>query len=381
MIVVREASSTRKMSGIATNPSTRVASRGLTCLRLLLVSVLGTLALAASAQAPSVARADETTSSEQAPPPAGGEQAPPAEASTPAEAPPEETTPPSEEAKPPAEETTPPEEKAPVDELPPEETTPPVEETKPPAEETKPPEEPKPAEEPPPPPAEEKAPPAEETKLAEETQSGESKEKLAAGTEGNHEQPLTPVGEAAQERPAEGATSATVEGAGVPTGNLAPPPIAGEPGEVSPSAVLGAVALATHHTSGLGCTLSALEGASNCAAGWVEVKSLLSGTSGGLAGVATTAATWTAAAAGAPVGEERGDGGASGSRPVSPTPGPAPGGASGGAATGSAGAAPSAFLTLSGLLHLSAPRAMRRLRLSCRPWLTAFFVLIPERPG
>lgn len=279
MIVVREASSTRKMSGIATNPSTRVASRGLTCLRLLLVSVLGTLALAASAQAPSVARADETTSSEQAPPPAGGEQAPPAEASTPAEAPPEETTPPSEEAKPPAEETTPPEEKAPVDELPPEETTPPVEETKPPAEETKPPEEPKPAEEPPPPPAEEKAPPAEETKLAEETQSGESKEKLAAGTEGNHEQPLTPVGEAAQERPAEGATSATVEGAGVPTGNLAPPPIAGEPGEVSPSAVLGAVALATHHTSGLGCTLSALEGASNCAAGWVEVKSLLSGTS------------------------------------------------------------------------------------------------------
>jgi len=39
------------------------------------------------------------------------------------------------------------------------------------------------------------------------------------------------------------------------------------------------------------------------------------------------------------------------------------------------------FLTLIGLLLLAAPRAMRRLRLSCEPWLTAFFVLIPERPG
>jgi hypothetical protein len=45
------------------------------------------------------------------------------------------------------------------------------------------------------------------------------------------------------------------------------------------------------------------------------------------------------------------------------------------------GTALSIFLTLAGLLLMAAPRAMRRLRLSCQPWLTACFVLIPERPG
>jgi hypothetical protein len=48
---------------------------------------------------------------------------------------------------------------------------------------------------------------------------------------------------------------------------------------------------------------------------------------------------------------------------------------------GGSGMGLSTFLTLAGLLLLGAPRAMRRLRLSCEPWLTACFVLIPERPG
>ncbi|MCW3034427.1 MAG: hypothetical protein JWM60_2772, partial [Solirubrobacterales bacterium] len=70
-------------------------------------------------------------------------------------------------------------------------------------------------------------------------------------------------------------------------------------------------------------------------------------------------------------------------RPDTPSPGPAPGGAAGGVAAGGSGGAVglSGFLTLAGLLLLAAPRALRRLRLSCRPYLTAFFVLIPERPG
>jgi hypothetical protein len=65
-------------------------------------------------------------------------------------------------------------------------------------------------------------------------------------------------------------------------------------------------------------------------------------------------------------------------------PGPAPGGVGSGGAPGGAGgggAPASAFLSLAGLLLLAAPHALRRLRLARRPYLTAFFVLIPERPG
>jgi hypothetical protein len=70
-----------------------------------------------------------------------------------------------------------------------------------------------------------------------------------------------------------------------------------------------------------------------------------------------------------------------GSGPISPQPGPAPGGAFGGAAGGGSGIALSGFPTFAGHLLMGAPLAMRRLRLSFQPWLTAFFVLIPERPG
>jgi hypothetical protein len=80
--------------------------------------------------------------------------------------------------------------------------------------------------------------------------------------------------------------------------------------------------------------------------------------------------------------------GASGGHSVISTPsgssttGPQPGGSSGGASAGGGGGlAQSGFLTLAGLLLLAAPRAMRRLRLLCRPWRIACFTLIPERPG
>jgi hypothetical protein len=70
-----------------------------------------------------------------------------------------------------------------------------------------------------------------------------------------------------------------------------------------------------------------------------------------------------------------------GGHPVVPAPAPAPSGAVGGSAAGGSGVALSGFFTLAGLLLLAAPLALRRLRLSCQPWRTAFFVLIPERPG
>jgi hypothetical protein len=89
----------------------------------------------------------------------------------------------------------------------------------------------------------------------------------------------------------------------------------------------------------------------------------------------------TAARAGAPAGGRSG-GPPDGSSPIGPPPGSTPSGTFGGAAAGGgSGTALSGFPTFAGHLLLRAPLAMRRLRLSFQPWLTAFFVLIPERPG
>jgi len=127
----------------------------------------------------------------------------------------------------------------------------------------------------------------------------------------------------------------------------------------------------------LSCELSSLSGdmAGGCSTEWLAPQRLLSGSPAGYA---------AAVAALAPTTGSPGDGGhggsAVGSPPVSPGPGPAPAGASGSSA-GASGLALAGFLTLAGLLLLGAPRAMRRLRLSCQPWRTACFVLIPERPG
>jgi hypothetical protein len=137
---------------------------------------------------------------------------------------------------------------------------------------------------------------------------------------------------------------------------------------------------AAQRAGALTCELSALGGRTtdNCTVGWLGGKRFLASSAVGFApavGSLVVAMTGTL-----PPGGGHG-GSAVGSAPVSPVPGPAPSGASGAAVGGSSGVAPSAFLSLAGLLLLAAPLAMRRLRLSSRPWLTACFVLIPERPG
>jgi hypothetical protein len=128
------------------------------------------------------------------------------------------------------------------------------------------------------------------------------------------------------------------------------------------------------------CELSQLGGSltDNCTVGWLGAPRFLSG--GASAGLVTAASSLVAATfAGSP--SQSGHGGSAISAPpVGPAPGPAPGGAAG-AATGASGVAPlSTFLTLAGLLLLGAPRVLRRLRLSCEPWLAGCFVLVPERP-
>ena len=131
-------------------------------------------------------------------------------------------------------------------------------------------------------------------------------------------------------------------------------------------------------TAGSG-TLSSLAGRinTNCTTASFATQASLSTSS---TSINSVAASLAAATPGGP--PDGGHGGStSGSPPVGPPTGPAPAGVSGGAGMGAAGLIFPGFLTLAGLLLAGAPRAMRRLRLSCEPWLTACFVLIPERPG
>ncbi len=112
---------------------------------------------------------------------------------------------------------------------------------------------------------------------------------------------------------------------------------------------------------------------------WLRPPGLLSGAEGSLSSVAVgLSSTATAASAG---NDQDPGGSAGGGHPMLPSPEPAPGGASGGAVSGGSGVGLAGFLAFAALLLLAAPRAMRRLRLACKPWLTSFFVLIPERPG
>jgi hypothetical protein len=129
------------------------------------------------------------------------------------------------------------------------------------------------------------------------------------------------------------------------------------------------------------CELSALSGSmtDNCTVGWLGASHDPDRMSAGAVMAAVSSLVAVAGVSSPPGGDHGGF--VASEPPVTPTPGPAPGGAAGGGATGgAAGGGVPLFLTLAGLLLLGAPRAMRRLRLSCEPWLAGCFVLIPERP-
>jgi DNA polymerase-3 subunit gamma/tau len=157
------------------------------------------------------------------------------------------------------------------------------------------------------------------------------------------------------------------------------PPGAGEPSTSTVKVVTTVPPLhlsAAQRAEDLSCQLSGLSGSASgdCTARWYATEGLASASATFVAG-----ATPTTGSGAPPAGGYGGSSG--GSRTMEPPPGPAPSGAFGGSAAGGSGIALSGFFTLAGLLLMAAPLAMRRLRLSCRPWLTAFFVLIPERPG
>jgi hypothetical protein len=128
------------------------------------------------------------------------------------------------------------------------------------------------------------------------------------------------------------------------------------------------------------CELSQLGGhlTDNCAAGWLGAPRFVSVAPTGLVTIASSLVATTIAGSTSQGGH---GGSAVSSPPIGSAPGPAPGGAAGAATGASGGTAPlSTFLTLAGLLLLGAPRVLRRLRLSCEPWLAGCFVLVPERP-
>jgi hypothetical protein len=154
--------------------------------------------------------------------------------------------------------------------------------------------------------------------------------------------------------------------------------VEGPPPGGGPPAVHGAMTSA-QRAGGFSCELSQLGGklTDNCAVGWLGAPRFVSVAPTGLVTVASSLVAATLAGS----SSEGGHGGSAvSSPPVGPAPSPAPGGAAG-AATGASGVAPlSTFLTLAGLLLLGAPRVLRRLRLSCEPWLAGCFVLVPERP-
>jgi outer membrane biosynthesis protein TonB len=345
------------MLGTVTDPSKRAVSKGLLCLRLLLLGLLAALVLASSAYADQGETAEApAVAEEQAAPP-------PEETQAPAEPTPEG----GEAVAPPVEET--------VVEVPPA----PVEET---IQVTLP-------------------PPVEEV-----TQ-------VIAGVEEAVEQPIKQVTEAVQqqvggsagsEETSKGSTTSSSstgllasntealpgEVAGTAAGSTSTnsmAPLAVEAsGPSDPGEPPAAAGTRGSERSGLGCQVSVLGNSlsQGCAAGWLGASNLAPSVTAAIEDSSTSIVGAVVAASAATGNGGDNDSPAIGNRPVTPAPGgSAPSGSGAGAVgVGSAGGLGlSAFLTIAGLLLLAAPHAMRRLRLSCLPWRTSFFVLIPERPG
>jgi hypothetical protein len=188
--------------------------------------------------------------------------------------------------------------------------------------------------------------------------------------------------------PPSDASPAAIESAaivtGVPTGSMVIAlDEAGLAGHTSAGPHRAAAAkAAAGGKEGPGCDLQGLGASSGggCVGAWLHVPGPLTPNGVAMSPVGVVLGTSPGTAGS---GENPNQSGAAGGgRSMPPAPGPAPGGASGSATGGAgAGAGLAGFLAFALLMALAAPRAMRRLRLACLPWRTAFFVLIPERPG
>jgi outer membrane biosynthesis protein TonB len=358
--------------GMTQNFSTRTVAKGLLCVAASVLMALAALVATATARAePVVEQVKEAAAGEQV-----SEAAPPVEqvqeAAPPAVPPVEqvsETAPPAEQV----EEAVPPVEQV-VEKV--QETAPPVEQVVEKVEEAVPVESVKEqAKEVPPIVGESIREQAKELAATVEP----IKEQLAASSSSPPAPDPQAAVSSAPSTPATEASSALI-------GALIVSPAGGGPGEPPTASAAASVpvrSVPTRLTSAqraveLSCELSGLAAAAtdNCTAGWLSDRPLLSASPGDLVAVAPARAS-------TPAGS--GSGGSGGSfgntRSFIPPPGPAPSGAVGGSAAGGSGVGLSGFFTLAGQLRLAGPRAMRRLRLSSQPWLTAFFVLIPERPG
>src|SRR5438128_853592 len=363
MITSLDAKSFRQMPRIAKNRPTWIVFTGSLCLPLLILALLPMLALAASASAAGTGLADAAL--------------PIAE---PVSGPPPESTPPAEPQ--PGAEAPPPTEPAPEAPAEPQhgaEAPPPTE----PAPEA--PAEPQPGAEAPPPtePAPESPPPAEPA-------SEPTHESLGGGA-GGEKTEQSGSGLTAAEPPGGGLGSTASEVIPAATSAESGLPAALAPTQLAPvnpaslpksdsSEPSSAASTARLDGESFGCGLAVLGGPAigNCAPRWV-VGGSVSAAADPVALLARAASLATATAD-LPTDDGRG-GSADRSPPANPAPSQAPSGAAGGAAAGGAGSATSAFLTLMARPLLAAPHMIRRLRLSCERWLTACFVLIPERPG
>jgi hypothetical protein len=386
--------------GQTQNLSARIAVKGLLCATILTVVLIATLMLVSSADATlATAPLEEGTQTMEGGASSGGTEGMGAETGTAAEGTGTigEVTPPVEQALPPAETTTPPETTTPAETTPPSETTAPSE-TTPPSETTT----------------------TAETTPTEATHTEEPTQPIGEGlvvaevlqttkeTVSQSGEVLTPVikeivvpaselvlSPASSSKAPESVREADqVEAGAAPTAASSPPAppttpqaailttfpaiaVTEAPERVTRSAAVAARSLTAAQRAGeISCELSGLTErmSEDCSAGLLSGSSLIAVDPVERAGEVSPARKSNHAGGGY---SEPASGDRSGGAP----PGPAPGGAFGGSAAAGSGLALSGFFTLTGLLLFAAPCAMRRLRLSCRPWRTAFFVLIPERPG
>jgi hypothetical protein len=344
------------MVGTAQTPSTGMGSKGLLCLRAVSLAALGALVLAASANADSLGNpVGETPAATKAPevPPAGPVAEDP---EVPPAGPVAEEAPAVPPAGPVAEEAPEVPPAAPAPEVPPAAPAPEV---------------------PPAGPVAEAPDVPSGGAVTKATETGPAGQVSGEAPEGSPSLPSEPPGDGGGEAATEVASA------------LTDPPTWTSPVDLAKTAAIstagsGAVGAATpinalQQTGDLGCALYATlwgRTSGSCTAGWVGAQRFLSvwpADNATASGASFAAAQDTRA--------DRDHDSAAGSPPVSPSPGPSPGGASGGSAMGTSGLALSSFLTHAGPLLLGPPHAMRRLRLSSQPWRTAYFVLIPERPG